>query len=260
MDLMKSQTVRKLRLLMRQRRLRRQRTMTGMIHKQISQSTTRTVLTSAVTAIATAAIVGYLSIVMSVEDITIFYRAANFRDVGQAKFAVTFSLANMGRNGALIEQIGLLQVATKGEATGCEDRALLQHTDEVTDRVLSDGGRVTYRTPHEVYFNESSRKALSATIAMLAGTASKVDATFELPAIEDAKMSVMICPVVKYFDLSGRPITAVCPGWLREPGNAGSTNYTTQIGRHSLRLLPHRGSFSNLLFLRFSDRFCTTLR
>src|SRR5262249_55809937 len=128
MDLLRSPVVRKVRRLMRQRALRRQRTATGTIHKP---SMTRTVLTSAVTAVATAAIVGYLSIVMSVEDITIFYRAQNYRDVGQGKFVVTFSIANMGRNGALVEQIGLLQVATKGEATGCEDRSLLQHTYEV---------------------------------------------------------------------------------------------------------------------------------
>ncbi|MGH6683572.1 MAG: hypothetical protein ACRECA_06555, partial [Pseudolabrys sp.] len=220
----------------------------------------RTIMTSIVTAMITAALIGYLSIMFSVEDMTIFYRAGNLMNAGEGKLSVAYSVANMGRQGSLIEELGLIQVVgDKISDDDCDNAELLSNLGSVDDGGtlrLATGKEFSYHVPSQVLID--NRTAITSSIALNAGTTKKMDVVFGLAPFDMHKKAVLLCPVVKYFDRGGRAVQSICPGWTSEPaGNAGVT-LGRNIGLDSLRLLPRKGSFLNFLFWRSSKSFCVS--
>lgn len=224
-----------------------------------SRSMMQAVWTSLITATLCAALIGYLSNVLSIEDLTIFYRAPNQAEIGQGKFKVTFAVSNMGRQGALIEEFGLIQVVGTNintETENCSDPELLNDISSIQpgeSLIRKTKNELSYHLPTEIYVE--NRIAVSGSVALNSGTARTLETTFTLRSFDVDKKAAIICPVVKYFDRSGHSITSVCPGWRRD-GTSGTMS--EGIGNNSRRLLPREGSFLNTLFWRKSDPFCVS--
>ena len=217
--------------------------------------------TSVITATLCAALINYLSNVLSVEDLTIFYRARDQAKIGQGEFKVTFAISNMGRQGALVEEFGLFQIygaKIDPKAEHCLLPGLLNDVPtigvDVPVQRSPSKNMMSYHVPEEIEME--FRRARTGSVALNSGTARTIEATFKLTPFDVSKNMAIICPVVKYFDRSGRSITAVCPGWRRD-GIGGLM--ADDIGNNSWRLLPEEGwTLQNTLFWFWRDNnsFC----
>jgi hypothetical protein len=109
--------------------------------------------------------------------------------------------------------------------------------------------------PPKIYIDGAETKSASAIID--AGKMKVIGATFETdpvpfrrethprgqeeePGLGTKYNTVVICPVIRFFDSKGQPVLAVCRGWQSSrPGKPiGGTNFGPAPGDRPARLLP----------------------
>jgi hypothetical protein len=187
------------------------------------------------------------------EDLRVYLRFPKPLQVGTDSLDITYVFSNMGNQTVLIEDVAMDELWVNNDRTNigelhrCDDvgylgNTLLTHPPpaEFLQRhfPLGDGALFAPVRPAKIYMEGAAASSSSATVE--AGKMKVINATFETdpaPALE--YNTVLICPVVRFFDSKGQPVLAVCRGWMSstaDPG--GGTLFGPPAGGAPARLLP----------------------
>jgi len=223
------------------------------------------VLVSIFTTIVTSGVIQYFSLIWPIEDLSIFYRGKNLDQIGETDFGVAFSILNRGRQSALIEELGLVQIVGKNiELEICTNKSI---PDFIAGQLLFIGNRghiqklgndmeMSYVSPREIFIDNV--QAFSAAVAVDEGKLRKLDMVFRLSAKYDYQRSIGLCPTIHFFDNSGKSFLAVCEGWLKSPAIPPNTGFNIAEVSRAMRLLPIKGSFLDFALGHHQNARCST--
>jgi hypothetical protein len=188
----------------------------------------------------------------------VYFRFTDPKEVGTDEIHLNYVLSNAGKTPAFIEDVSLTEIfyAYKGNASTtpsldlCKDESIetptLAALNPQAVRSLPllhhDGWYSKLYTPKIIYLGGVQSPFSSINID--AGAQRAISTIYEMDAIDWNKFNVvLLCPVVRFFDSSGRPSTAICDGFqsdelIPEVGPKGTR--TTPAGL--ARLLPISGS------------------
>jgi hypothetical protein len=202
----------------------------------------------------------YFSFFWHPQDFRVYLRFPEPGQVGTNTLTLNYFFSNMGNQPTFIEDVSIIEFALNSKNPGsiefhvCEDQKAKWF---FRPDLLAFGGRQLYFSqnllplgngisisvvqPTKISIDGIEAKFSSATVE--AGKMRVIGTTFEtVPIPRDNYNTVVICPVIRFFDSKGRPIYAICKGWqstwddLFQP--SGRTFMGPPTGEPSVRLLP----------------------
>ena len=162
------------------------------------------------------------------EDLRVYLRFPKPMQVGTNTLDITYYFSNMGNQAVLIEDMAMDELWVNSDRTNiggaelhrCDDVGYLGNTlltlppPEEALRghfPLKDGALFAPVKPARTFIEGGETHSSSAIVE--AGRMKAIGATFETDAAPGAEYNtVLICPVVRFFDSKGQPILAVCRG------------------------------------------------
>jgi hypothetical protein len=195
------------------------------------------------------------------DDLVVYFRFMDPKEVGTNQLHLNYIFSNAGKTPVFIEDVSLTEVFYRSnEDDGrtipnvdiCKDENIrtpaivaFLPTNVQSQPVGTANGRYSkLYTPKTIYLGNVQSPFSSLNIE--AGAQRAISAVYEMDAIDWTKSNVvLLCPIVRFFDSSGRPSTAICDGWQSDQfpvvkGGAKGTRDTS--GGLEARLLPTSGS------------------
>ena len=169
----------------------------------------------------------YLTYFWKPDDLSVYFRFNDPNEVGTDQIHLNYIFSNAGKTPAFIEDVSLTEVFYQIDNNGraipnidvCKDPslptpsflALLPH--DVHSQPFNANGRYAkFYTAKTIYLGSVQSPFSSLNID--AGAQRAIAAVYEMDAIDWNKFDVvLLCPVIRFFDLSGRPFTAICNGF-----------------------------------------------
>lgn len=201
----------------------------------------------------------YFSFLWHPQDFRVYLRFPEPSEIGTNTLTLDYLFSNMGNQATFIEDVSIIEFAINGtqpdsggaELHVCEDSRLFRPDFlaliplEFRRKLQMEGSSASFFTavqPTKIFIDGSEAKSSSAAVE--AGKMRVIGTTFETdPIPRDNYNTVVICPVIRFFDSRGRPVLAVCKGLqstrvqlTRERGVG--TVIGSPPGGHSGRLLP----------------------
>jgi hypothetical protein len=191
------------------------------------------------------------------EDLRVYLRFPKPLQVGTNTLEVNYFFTNMGNQAALIEDVAMDELWINStppkigaEFYRCDDvgylgNIRLTYAESLPESLrkqpspLKDGVLFAAAKPAKIYVDGAETKSASTTVE--AGKMKMISATFETDVVPRAEYnSVVICPVIKFFDSKGQPVLAVCRGWQQssEIESGGGMAFGPSAGGSPAKLLP----------------------
>jgi hypothetical protein len=173
--------------------------------------------------------------------------------VGTNTLDINYFFSNMGNQAVIIEDVAMDELWLNSDRTNMIGGAELHRCDDVgylgntlltlpppvqAPLPLNDGTLFAPVRPVRIYIDGAETSSSSATVE--AGKMKVIRTTFETdPAPTAEYNTVLICPVVRFFDSKGQPVLAVCRGWQSSRWSLrGGTVFGPYSGGAPARLLP----------------------
>ena len=188
------------------------------------------------------------------EDLRVYLRFPRPLQVGTNTLDINYFFSNMGNQAIIIEDVAMDELWLNSNRTNiggaelhrCDDVGHLGNTlltlppPSQGPLPLNDALFAPVR-PVRIYIDGAETSSSSATVE--AGKMKVIGTKFETDTAPTAEYNtVLICPVVRFFDSKGQPVLAVCRGWQSSRANLGGLPAGTLFGPSSggapARLLP----------------------
>jgi hypothetical protein len=201
----------------------------------------------------------YLTYFWKPDDLVVYFRFVDPKELGTNQLHLNYIFSNAGKTPAFIEDVSLTEIfyENKGNASTvpsldlCKDQSVETLTIvglrplavQSLPTLHPQGGWYSrFYTPKTIY--SGSVQSPFSSINIDAGAQRAISAVYEMDAIDWNKFNVvLLCPIVRFFDSSGRPSTAICDGFQSDqlvPETGPKGTRTTPAGQ--ARLLPISGS------------------
>jgi hypothetical protein len=171
----------------------------------------------------------YLTYFWKPDDLVVYFRFANPNEIGTSQLHLNYIFSNSGKTPAFIEDVSLTEVFYQSNADGsaipnmdiCKDEsiqtptfvALMQPALQSQPMLhQKEGWYSRLYTPKTIYSGGIQSPFSSLNIDV--GAQRAISAVYEMDAIDWNKFNVvLLCPVIRFFDSSGHPSTAICDGF-----------------------------------------------
>jgi hypothetical protein len=210
---------------------------------------------------------------MPAQDLRLYLRFPTPEQVGTDTLNVNYLFTNMGNQAVLIEDVGIYELWVnmnmKHSWSSVEKLPLCKADDDIFDGpeywnsllnsvpalkgkrqmkfadgvMLGDinpgagGMTISLYQPVDTYVDGAEEKTSSATLE--AGKMRVIATRFKTdPVPRDNYNTVVICPVIRYFDSRGHPQLAVCEGWQYTTLPGGGRSEAWALGGSPAILLP----------------------
>jgi hypothetical protein len=190
------------------------------------------------------------------EDLRVYLRFPKPLQVGTNTLDINYFLSNMGNQSVTIEDVATDELWVNSDRTNiggaelhrCDDVGYLGNSLLTTPPppevwnghvTLNDGALFASVRPARIYIDGIEKNSSSAAVE--AGKMKVIGTTFETDPVPAAEYNtVVICPVVRFFDSRGQPVLAVCRGWqsTRVAYPPGVTLFGPPAGGPPAKLLP----------------------
>jgi|SRR6516162_5769190 hypothetical protein len=188
------------------------------------------------------------------EDLRVYLRFPKPLQVGTNTLEVNYFFTNMGNQAALIEDVAMDELWINStppkigaEFYRCDDVGYLGNTrltyaDSLPEPLrkpsqLKDGVLFAPAKPAKIYVDGAETKSASTIVE--AGKMKMISTTFETHVVPQGEYnSIVICPVIKFFDSKGQPVLAVCRGWQQSSESGGGIVFGPPAGGSPAKLLP----------------------
>jgi hypothetical protein len=192
------------------------------------------------------------------DDLVVYFRFVDPTEIGTGQLHLNYIFSNAGKTPAFIEDVSLTEVFYQSSGNGstipsldiCKDQSIETPTfaalgpPSVRSQPIlheKEGWYSKLYTPKMIYSGNIQSPFSSLNID--AGAQRAISAVYEMDAIDWNKFNiVLLCPVVRFFDSSGRPSTAICDGFQSEQLALGMGKGTRTTPAGLARLLPTSGS------------------
>jgi hypothetical protein len=193
------------------------------------------------------------------DDLVVFFRFLDPKEVGTNQLHLNYVFSNSGKTPTFIEDVSLVEVfyqqipnAQSYPDLGiCEANSptpatitMLPSFVQSTPVKYANGEYKKFYTPKTIYLGgvQSSFSSLNIDV----GTQRAISTVYEMDPVDWNNFNVvLLCPIVRFFDSTGRPFTAICKGFAgddihEDNGPAKGRRTTSAAGL--ARLLPETGS------------------
>jgi hypothetical protein len=208
----------------------------------------------------------YLTYFWKPDDLVVYFRFSDPKEIGTNQLHLNYIFSNAGKTPVFIEDVSLDEVfyQRSGNVSMVPNLDICKNWKLQTPSLVAfepseiqskaaffpeERFYSAFRNPKMVYINNVQSPFPSINIE--AGAQRAISAVYEMDAIDWSKFDVvLLCPIVRFFDSSGRPSTAVCDGFEGDQLPAGKDEpkgrRTTPAG--IARLLPTSASNCHILF------------
>ena len=163
------------------------------------------------------------------DDLVVYFRFIDPNEIGTNQLHLNYIFSNAGKTPAFIEDVSLTEVFYQSNADGrtipnmdiCKDEtiqtpaivAFMQPAFQSQPISHPKGGWYSrLYTPKTIY--SGSVQSPFSSLNIDAGAQRAISAVYEMDAIDWNKFNVvLLCPVIRFFDSSGHPSTAICDGF-----------------------------------------------
>jgi hypothetical protein len=181
------------------------------------------------------------------EDLRVYIRFPKPLQLGTNTLDINYFFSNMGNQAVLIEDVSMDEIVLNStnkagaELRRCDEVGLygqsllsIEKSEQIREEHLFlsiSGAVLNPLKPAKIYIDGAETSSSSTTVE--AGKMKAIGATFETERVPSAFNTVVICPVIRFFDSKGQPVLAVCRGWQSGPISNGPP-----AGASPARLLP----------------------
>jgi hypothetical protein len=194
------------------------------------------------------------------DNLVVYFRFEDPKEVGTNQLHLNYIFSNAGKTPTFVEDVSLTEIFYQTNGDGrtmpnidiCRDQSI--YTPSIAALLPAnfrseptfypkEGWYSRFYTPKTIYLGSTQSPFSSLNIDV--GGQRAISAVYEMDAIDWNKFNVvLLCPIIRFFDSSGRPFTAICEGFQSDQfalEKAGPKGTRTAPGGLA-RLLPTSGS------------------
>jgi hypothetical protein len=195
----------------------------------------------------------YFTYYRHIEDLRVYLRFPEPLEVGSNTLHLNYFFSNRGNEPVMVEDVSIIELWIKSEKSNiggaelqaCDDPTLFRpdfiaalpkqfRNEHVT---MKSGASFSSFRPVKTYIDGTEGESSAATVEP--GKMKAITTTFEPDPVRwENYNTVVICPVIRFFDSQGRPLVATCKAWQSTTPNIGGTLMGPPWGGPSAKLLP----------------------
>jgi hypothetical protein len=160
------------------------------------------------------------------EDLVVYFRFSNPIEIGTNQLHLNYIVSNSGKSPAFVEEVSLVQIHYSKITNDqlpldfdiCNGDALLPYTYTLDRADLKSTwkdklGRYTrFYAPSKTYVD--GIESVFSSLHIDAGSQRVISTLYDTDPLDWSNSNVLLlCPIVRFFDSSGRPFIAMCRGF-----------------------------------------------